>query len=92
MISFATGLFQSTRFVDKSALLSNKVHLKVAIPIKVQRTDILTTALLQKLWSGGSKSHACSVLDSKAQYAVWKVTFLFGIFLDLEHNNTTLIF
>lgn len=26
MISFATGLFQSTRFVDKSAHLSNKVH------------------------------------------------------------------
>lgn len=26
LISFATGLFQSTRFADKSALLSNKVH------------------------------------------------------------------
>lgn len=69
MISFATGLCRSTRFVDKSALLSNKVHFKIAIPIKVQRTGSSITALLQKLWKGGSKLHTCSVLNSKAQYA-----------------------
>lgn len=94
LISFATGLFQSTRFVDQSALLSNKVQ---SWPASSHPTCKRTDSWKKKHYCrnyrvgwgrGGTLHHMHVLLTQKAQCARMETKVGFWSLLLFKTNKS----